>query len=264
MNYIDFAQLGGMPFTQNRANFMQQSYLAAFGAFANLCGDKTILFGVVKTGSVVSDGWISYNGEMLPFIGGTHAADVVINTTSVPFTYANSTVHNVQFTKYATCGASGAFPFADLRRIEPLANIWQPGDVKQILCDAAYIAANFISGLGIGERLGWAIMDGANGTEDMGGFVSIGYKAAVAEYDEPGKTVGQDSFVVTNNNIQEAHIPLDTYVNDGSAGTSLPSFKGDTNNNNVPGSITSKLGVASPTPIDNRQKSKVLLYIQKL
>ena len=112
MNRIDFTNLGGLPFTQNRADFMQQSYLSALAAVANLCGNKTILYGVVNTDGSVSDGWISYNSELIRFVGGSYGAQVVISETSVPFTFADNTVHNVQFTKTATCGAVGNFPLA--------------------------------------------------------------------------------------------------------------------------------------------------------
>ncbi len=46
---------------------------------------------------------------------------------------------------------------------------WLTGDTKEVICDPAYIAANFVSsgptkGLGKNLRLGWAIINGLNGT----------------------------------------------------------------------------------------------------
>lgn len=53
---------------------------------------------------------------------------------------------------------------------------WRTGDIKEVACDAAYIAANFDgTGLGTGERVGWAICNGQNGTVNKEGRVGIGY-----------------------------------------------------------------------------------------
>jgi hypothetical protein len=56
---------------------------------------------------------------------------------------------------------------------------WLTGDIKEIDCTDAYIAANFdnTNGIGIigGEREGWAICNGQNGTRNRTGRVSIGY-----------------------------------------------------------------------------------------
>ena len=53
-----------------------------------------------------------------------------------------------------------------------------PGDIKEIDCTDAYIAANFDE-TGMwkpgGEREGWAICNGYNGTRNRGGRVSVGY-----------------------------------------------------------------------------------------
>lgn len=52
------------------------------------------------------------------------------------------------------------------------------GDVKELDVNTAYIASNFDpTGLGINERLGWAICNGNNGTRDRGGRVSMQYNA---------------------------------------------------------------------------------------
>ena len=53
---------------------------------------------------------------------------------------------------------------------------WLPGDIKEIDCTNDYIASNFTStGFGIGERAGWAICNGLNGTKNRIGRVSVGY-----------------------------------------------------------------------------------------
>jgi hypothetical protein len=60
----------------------------------------------------------------------------------------------------------------------------QIGDIKEISCNTTYITNNFKTGTGSpdeglglpsGERYGWAICNGKNGTVDKRGNVSIGY-----------------------------------------------------------------------------------------
>jgi len=54
----------------------------------------------------------------------------------------------------------------------------QTGDVKEIDVSNAYLNANFdITGLGINERLGWAICNGQNGTRNRSGRVAMAYDA---------------------------------------------------------------------------------------
>lgn len=53
-------------------------------------------------------------------------------------------------------------------------NKWLTGDIKEVDCTDAYITANFDgTGLGINERVGWAICNGNNGTRNRGGRVSV-------------------------------------------------------------------------------------------
>ena len=202
MNHIDFSNLGGLPLTQERLDFLQQSYLSAFSGVAKLCGNKTILNGVVSDGVNVTDGWISYNNELIPFIGGSFAADVVITDTPVAFTFGDATVHDVQFTKVATCGLTGAFPFADLITLLSLQNIWLPGDLKEkIFVDGAtadaYIAANFAAGIGINEQRGWAIVTTIYPA--TAGKVMVPVDAADANLDQVGKIFGAKTHTLAGN-----------------------------------------------------------------
>jgi hypothetical protein len=79
--------------------------------------------------------------------------------------------------------ASGAQIPANLHRVVAQAILdftesrWLPGDVKKIDCTDQYISQNFDSnGIGINERLGWAICNGYNGlTRNRTGRVSVAY-----------------------------------------------------------------------------------------
>lgn len=119
---IDLTNLGGFPLEQDTLSFMQDSYRGAFAAIAQLCGSKTILFGVQLLAGNISNGWISYNGEMIQFIGGPAAAQVVITETPgvTQAVFEDGSTRDVYFTKTATVGAVGDFPFTDLK---PLSSI---------------------------------------------------------------------------------------------------------------------------------------------
>jgi microcystin-dependent protein len=156
---IDFSFLGGFPFDENTLAFMQDSYRGALGALAKLCGDKTILAGVEVNGGNVTAGWISYNGELIPFIGGAVAAQVKITETKTPATFEDNSVHDVEYVKVAELVAVGDFIFADLQRIAPLNETWIAGDTKDVYCDNQYLINNFDNnGFGLNNRKGWQVL----------------------------------------------------------------------------------------------------------
>lgn len=187
---IDLTNLGGFPLEQDTLKFMQESYDAGFQAVAKLCGNKTILSGVVVSGSVVSDGWISYNSELIPFLGGALGAQVVISETADAVTFEDANVRDTYFIKTAACGAVGVFPFSDLVPLLSLQNIWRPGNIKEHYCDAAYIAANFDgSGYGTNAERGWRILSKAIPGTSGKTFVNIDFDDPA--FNEVGKTGGE-------------------------------------------------------------------------
>lgn len=123
---IDFTNLGGLPVDQDTLAFMQASYRDALGALANLCGNKTILFGVETVGGNTSNGWIVVDGELMPFIGGATGTGVVITETSVSLPFDDGQSRAVEFTKIAQFGTPQTFAFSELTRI---------GTLKQMRAD---------------------------------------------------------------------------------------------------------------------------------
>jgi len=265
---IDFAKIGGFPFTQYTAKWMQDSYREALKGLAAMIGSKVIVSGVDVVNNVASNGWIAVNGELLPFIGGNVAASVVITETTENRTFEDNIDKTVYYKKQASFGNPGNFPFTDLKRIGTLDNIWLSKDVKMVTCDNAYLAANFDgTGLGINERKGWAVCNGNNGTADMRGLYPVGYDNRVADpnnnwwdalYNTLGNTGGSIKHVVTKNNIQEFTIGKPGSEVTGGVGFPVAGsgFSDST--------IEFKVGVPVPTKIDHRSPFKVVLYIQKL
>lgn len=212
MNKVEqLTNLGGFPMTQYTLDFMQQSYRGALGALANLVGSAVIVSGMEENGNIVGNGWISYNGELLPFTGGPKQSTWIIEEATENRLFADQVSRTVYFTRKARF-AAGGIPYSSLQRIDTLIGlkstlaamearisqqidrVWKRGDLIEIDCSGDYLAANFDgSGLGRNERTGWAICNGNNGTRNRGGRFPIGYDPSRWEYNVIGNMGGQEA-----------------------------------------------------------------------
>lgn len=204
MKKIDFNIKAGFPVSTDTLEFMQQSIQQVEQA-SSLAGNLCVLRGCTNVGGIVSDGFVTINGEVLPFVGGTVQSKVIIVDNignRIFFSGANNPYYH---NRYATFGVTGnpstEFLWADfkinnpangvLARLEKLEAMWLPGDIKELACDATYITANFDNtGLGINLRQGWAICNGNNGTINKKGRVSVMLDTDQAEFNEVGKIGG--------------------------------------------------------------------------
>lgn len=216
MNKVEqLTNLGGFPMTQYTLDFMQQSYRDALGGLARLVGDAVIVSGMEETGNTVANGWISYNGELLPFTGGPKQSTWIIEELTEDRLFADQVTRTVYFNRRARF-AAGGIPYSNLQRIETLIglkgviaaldarltqqviNVWKRGDIIELDCGPGYLAANFDgSGLGVNERAGWAICNGNNGTRNRGGRFPVGYDPYRWEYNSIGNTGGWESVALT-------------------------------------------------------------------
>jgi hypothetical protein len=112
---IDFTKDHGLNVYQDTFDFMQKSYRDAFSALATAFGTKLILYGVQVNGGNVSDGWVVIDGELMPFIGGPIALNVVIEEITGDELFADGSTQTVYYTRRAKLANAGAFPFSDLR-----------------------------------------------------------------------------------------------------------------------------------------------------
>ena len=136
------------------------------------------------------------------------------------------------------------------------ANIAQSGDIKRIKCDLAYLTANFeTNGLGKNLRLGWALCNGNNGTDNLTGRVGIGYGLG---YSTIGAIGGEKEHTLT---IDE--MPAHTHnapADGGSTNSNGPFFRRESDNT---GNLqTSSAGGGQPH--NNMQPYIVQVYIMKL
>lgn len=201
---VNLTNLGGFPFTQKTLEFMQQSYHDALGSLALLAGDKVILTGVAVVGSNVSGGWITYNGEIIPFVGGGLAADVVISTATEQATYEDQTVRDAYVTKTAACGAPGTFPFSDLKRLTTITAAQQSlTDLIEAFANHAHAwsditnkPAGYITYTG-GQQIGDV---GTSGPPDNIFTITIPNQGGT-NYIVAGSMVGQNSNFRTDDNV---------------------------------------------------------------
>lgn len=196
---IDLTKLGGYPLAQEDLDWLQQSYREAFAGLAGLIGDKVIISGMQESSGNVTAGWVSIAGELLPFAPGTiGTGEFIIDETVTPLVFDDGVSKNVLYERVARFSSGGLYQYADLKRPGSIKEMWQRGDVKEIDCDAAYLAANFdVTGLGINERTGWAICNGSNGTRNRKGRVSVQFDSAQTEFDLLGETGGAKVHTLT-------------------------------------------------------------------
>jgi hypothetical protein len=111
---FDFTQDGGFPLTQEVLNYIQQSYTEALQAATMFLGDNFILTGAAFNGTAFTNGWVVYNGEILPFVGGSGSfsgspISQIISVFEAPtnLIFADNTAKPVQIYRYVSLGNGG-------------------------------------------------------------------------------------------------------------------------------------------------------------
>lgn len=119
MNSIDFTQTGGFPLTQDTFNFLQtahQTPIEGLGKFLSGGAALCIVNGCLASGSVTSSGLISYNGELLPFNGGTTQTTFLVRDVPQSLVYQDGTSHAVIHNRFAEFGVgAGAVAWNPVR-----------------------------------------------------------------------------------------------------------------------------------------------------
>lgn len=134
-------------------------------------------------------------------------------------------------------------------------NLSQSGDIKRVKCDLAYLTDNFeVNGLGKNLRLGWAICNGNNGTDNLAGRVGVGYGLG---YSTLGAIGGETEHVLTVPEIpSHTHTVKAKLISAGGGGGTLPDPAGTS-------TITSA-ATGGGLAHNNMQPYIVNLYIMKL
>lgn len=115
---IDYTKLNGFGLTQYALDFLQTGTQAEMSAIAKLLGDKVVVYGVEDQGVNVTDGFVAYNGELLPFVGGAKAPKVWVETVSDVELFGDSSLQQVYFTKRLRMGNVGDFALGELKKLK--------------------------------------------------------------------------------------------------------------------------------------------------
>ncbi len=134
------------------------------------------------------------------------------------------------------------------------ANLAQQGDIKPIKCTIAYLNENFeTNGLGKNLRLGWAICNGENGTENIGGRTIVGYGTGFSTFSATGGS--KDAVLVEHTHSVDATAGTD-------AGTGTQKFA---TGSSTEGGGNFGINTVGVSGVDkNMQPYIIQLYIQKL
>jgi len=246
---IDFSFNGGFPATQYTTAFLQDSFRGAFIAMAGLIGDKVIVAGMQEAGGNVSNGWISYNGELIPFTGGPFNADSKVTIVETPASrvFDDGQPHDVYFEKVAKLGSVGLFPYSDLKRIGQLKDIALPkGTVLMWSGDVQNIPTGF------------ALCNGENGTPNLSGMFIVGFDANDPEYNAIGKTGGSKKHQLTIAEMP-AHSHSMEYAGNAASGSQGQHLR------DAPSAFPKTTGsTGGNEPHENRPPFYTLAYIIKL
>jgi len=217
LNTSNISDTVAMPIKAGTLEFIQDSYKDLFAALITTINENPvngtvyILSGCRNTSTApihnITAGWLYYNGEIYQVpaasftLSGLQKAYARIETTQFtvnadPVTFTDGVgrnVHNInRIVIEGTETSSGLPEFQNFVRLSH----WLKGDTKEVVCDSAYITANFDgTGLGRLERTGWAIMNGNNGTFNDDGLVVIAYGPTNTT---PGATGGSKDAVIVS------------------------------------------------------------------
>lgn len=112
---------GGLKAYQDTVDFLQLAYSQPLDAISTFVGNKVIVFGCADQGATLAAGWISFNGEILPFTGGLKAPYIIVEEIVTNEQYEDNqqrpfyTVRRLKFGN--AVGALGGFAAADLKPI---------------------------------------------------------------------------------------------------------------------------------------------------
>jgi hypothetical protein len=122
MNNSNFIQTGGYPLNAERLKEQQTAY-AIFNSLGALAGNLTIISGCTLTGTIISNGVVFINGEVIDFREATLKEDstVIIIQEEVKRPFKNGSIKTVNFIRYATFGTAETFwLWRDFKRVNPI------------------------------------------------------------------------------------------------------------------------------------------------
>lgn len=188
MNKSNFNQTGGYPLKTERLQEMQTAY-SIFNALGALAGDLTIISGCALTGTIIGNGVVNINGELLDFQAATvtGTSTVIIVESTVNRGFKNGVIKEVHAIRYATFGtADTSWLWTSFKRVDAMSVMMARLDVMEKK------TAVFQSGGGmvLWNKPAADIPTGWQEVIDWRGRMPIGFDANQPEFDTIGKPGG--------------------------------------------------------------------------
>jgi hypothetical protein len=204
MNSTNFTQTGGWPLDSERLQEMQTAY-SIFNSLGALAGNLTIISGCETVGTIVKNGFVYINGELLEFREATVAVDstVIIIEYAVSRAFKNGVSKQVHTIRYATFGTAGtSWLWSDFKR---------PLETKDISARLAIVEKKLAIFQPGGVAFPWfkpanEIPEGFQEVLDMRGRTIIGYDPTQAEFDEIEEIGGAKDVQLIAANIPELQV----------------------------------------------------------
>lgn len=212
---IDFTKTGGFPLTQNTMAFIQDSYNDVLEAVSRIAGQYVIISGLTQTSpNVYTNGWITINGEIIPFEGGLGQTNVSIVESGGTETFRDGNIFTVTYSRKAVFDSGGSIPFSNFQRLSLETIKTYVDNVNIVANNALTIAQQAVSGVssfspgmimlwsGAINSIpsGWALCDGLDGRPNLKGRFIVGYSASTGTY-SMGATGGLASVTLTTSQI---------------------------------------------------------------
>jgi hypothetical protein len=257
MNNSNFIQTGGYPLNAERLKEQQTAY-TIFNSLGALAGNLTIISGCTLTGTVISDGVVFINGEVIDFREATVTEDstVIIIEEEVKRPFKNGIIKTVNFIRYATFGTAATFwNWTNFKRVDPIIQMMQR------LTALEKKSAVFQTGGGMvfWNKPAIDIPTGWQEVVDWRGRVPVGLDTEQTEFNSMGKTGGSKDAVL----VSHSHtISNSGNVNNGMAGGSVANktARWDSGSGSLLNGNISTEGVSSNGK--NLQPYRVVMFIE--
>jgi len=256
MNKSNFILTGGYPLKSERLQELQTAY-NIFNSLGALAGNLTIISGCVLTGTVVGDGVVYIDGEVIEFreADGAGTPDVIIIEEAVNRAFKNGVLKQVHTIRYATFGtAATSWPWSVFKRLDPI--VLMMARLEVLEKKSAVFQAG--GGMVFWNKPAADIPAGWQEVVDWRGRMPVGFDVSQPEFNTMGKQGGAKGQTLLANNLPPLSFNLPgSNADNGDPGTKVVTANSQDNGGFM---VTVKAGEASEFSILNPYRT--VLFIE--